>query len=98
MHFEKSIGPAPKSITWDTRCSHSNKDICPKICYKTVCLNAKFLPSDKVRLYNNALLKFGDVKDSVKKEPAPPLPEEEDTDEWSESIEKHFLWPTEAEL
>ena len=46
--------------------------------------------SDKVRLYNNALLKFGDVKDSVKKEPAPPLPEEEDSDEWSESIEKHF--------
>ena len=46
--------------------------------------------SDKVRLYNNALLKFGDVKDSVKKEPAPTLPEEEDSNDWSESIEKHL--------
>lgn len=45
---------------------------------------------DKIRLYNNALLKFGDLKPVVKqvKQEKPEVVEEED--EWMDTIDRHF--------
>ena len=45
---------------------------------------------DKIRLYNNALLKYGDITKKKLNVEDIPIPEEEEEDEWEDRIERQF--------